>query len=99
MTLLQMLHWMLACGMVVVGLPWGQAMRNSGSYYGATAVGDVTREDLAQARSSLVTSQLERHHRLAEIVAGRTGRPLGRWLAVRKTRRRLHVRLRPALRP
>jgi len=50
MTLLQMLHWMLACGMVVVGLPWGQAMRNSGSYYGATAVGDVTREDLAQAR-------------------------------------------------
>ena len=50
MTLLQMLHWMLACGMVVVGLPWGDAMRNSGSYYGATAVGDVTKEDLAQAR-------------------------------------------------
>ena len=49
-TLLQMLHWMLACGMVVVGLPWGEAMRNSGSYYGATAVGDATREDLAQAR-------------------------------------------------
>lgn len=50
MTLLQMLHWMLACGMVVVGLPWGDPMRNSGSYYGATAVGDVTKEDLAQAR-------------------------------------------------
>ncbi len=49
-TLLQMLHWMLACGMVVVGLPWGDAMRESGSYYGATAVGDVTKEDLAQAR-------------------------------------------------
>lgn len=50
MTLLQMLHWMLAGGMVVVGLPWGEPMRNSGSYYGATAVGDVTKEDLAQAR-------------------------------------------------
>ena len=50
MTLLQMLHWMLACGMVVVGLPWGERMRNSGSYYGATAVGEVTNEDLAQAR-------------------------------------------------
>ncbi|PKB71230.1 MAG: flavodoxin [SAR202 cluster bacterium Io17-Chloro-G6] len=50
MTLLQMLHWMLACGMVVVGLPWGERMRQSGSYYGATAVGDVTNEDLAQAR-------------------------------------------------
>ncbi|MDA1127842.1 MAG: NAD(P)H-dependent oxidoreductase [Chloroflexi bacterium] len=51
MTLLQMIHWMLACGMVVVGLPWGERMRNSGSYYGATAVGDVTEEDLAQART------------------------------------------------
>ena len=50
MTLLQMLHWMLACGMVIVGLPWDNAMRSSGSYYGATAVGDVTKEDLAQAR-------------------------------------------------
>ena len=50
MTLLQMLHWMLACGMVVVGLPWGERMKGSGSYYGATAVGDVTTEDLAQAR-------------------------------------------------
>ncbi len=50
MTLLQMLHWMLACGMVVVGLPWGDSMRRSGSYYGATAVGDATQEDLAQAR-------------------------------------------------
>ena len=50
MTLLQLLHWMLGCGMVVVGLPWGERMRNSGSYYGATAVGEVTNEDLAQAR-------------------------------------------------
>ena len=49
-TLLQMLHWMLACGMVVVGLPWSEGMKNSGSYYGATAVGEATDEDLAQAR-------------------------------------------------
>jgi NAD(P)H dehydrogenase (quinone) len=45
-----MIHWMLACGMVVVGLPWGERMRVSGSYYGATAVGDMTTEDMAQAR-------------------------------------------------
>ena len=38
-TLLQMIHWMLACGMVVVGLPWSERMLKSGSYYGATAVG------------------------------------------------------------
>lgn len=50
MTLLQLIHWMLACGMVVVGLPWSDAMRTSGSYYGATAVGGVTDDDLAQAR-------------------------------------------------
>ena len=50
MTLLQLIHWMLACGMVVVGLPWSDAMRTSGSYYGATAVGGVTDQDLAQAR-------------------------------------------------
>ena len=49
-TLLQMIHWMLACGMVVVGLPWDERMLRSGSYYGATAVGDPTPEDLAQAR-------------------------------------------------
>ena len=49
-TLLQMLHWMLACGMVVVGLPWDERMKNSGSYYGATAVGEPTPEDLLQAR-------------------------------------------------
>ena len=50
MTLLQIVHWILACGTVVVGLPWGERMRNSGSYYGATAVGEVTNEDLAQAQ-------------------------------------------------
>ena len=50
MTLLQLVHWMLACGMVVVGLPWSSDMRWSGSYYGATAVAGVNDQDLAQAR-------------------------------------------------
>ncbi|MBI4234087.1 MAG: NAD(P)H-dependent oxidoreductase [Chloroflexi bacterium] len=50
-TLLALLHWMLACGMVVVGLPWSDTMRLSGSYYGATCVGAITEEDLKQARA------------------------------------------------
>ena len=49
-TLRQLIHWMLACGMVIVGLPWSERMRLSGSYYGATAAGAVTEDDLAQAR-------------------------------------------------
>ena len=49
-TLRQLVHWMLACGMVIVGLPWSERMRTSGSYYGATAAGGVTVDDLAQAR-------------------------------------------------
>lgn len=49
-TLRQLIHWMMACGMVIVGLPWSERMRTSGSYYGATAAGAITREDLAQAR-------------------------------------------------
>ena len=49
-TLLNLIHWMLACGMVIVGLPWTDGMRYSGSYYGATAVGDVTSQDVNQAR-------------------------------------------------
>ena len=49
-TLLQLLHLLLAHGMVVVGLPWSERMRVSGSYYGATAVGQVTDDDRAQAR-------------------------------------------------
>ena len=50
MTLLQLLHWMLACGMVIVGLPWSERMRLSGSYCGATATGRVSEDDLIQAR-------------------------------------------------
>ena len=49
-TLRQLIHWMMACGMVIVGLPWSERMRVSGSYYGATAAGAVTEDDLAQAR-------------------------------------------------
>jgi NAD(P)H dehydrogenase (quinone) len=50
-TLLGLLHWMLACGMIIVGLPWSDLMRQSGSYYGATATGDVQDADLVQARN------------------------------------------------
>ena len=50
-TLLGLIHWMLANGMVVAGLPWSDRMRNSGSYYGATAAGEVTETDLEQARA------------------------------------------------
>ena len=49
-TLHQIIHWMMACGMLIVGLPWSERMRTSGSYYGATAAGGATEADLAQAR-------------------------------------------------
>ncbi|HHY65932.1 MAG TPA: flavodoxin [Alicyclobacillus sp.] len=49
-TLWSLLHWMLANGMIVVGLPWSDAMRTSGSYYGATVVGKPSEHDLAQSR-------------------------------------------------
>lgn len=49
-TLSQVLHLLLAHGMLIVGLPWSEAMRRSGSYYGATAHGTVTAEDREQAR-------------------------------------------------
>ena len=50
-TLLQLLHLILSHGMVFVGLPWTDAMRRSGSYYGATAHGEVTDGDTEQARA------------------------------------------------
>jgi len=50
-TLLQLVHLLFAHGMLVVGLPWTETMRRSGSYYGATAHGSVTDEDRAQARA------------------------------------------------
>ena len=49
-TLLQLVHLLFAHGMTIVGLPWTDTMRTSGSYYGATAHGEVTDEDRAQAR-------------------------------------------------
>ena len=58
-TLLALIHWMLAGGMVIVGLPWSDRMRVSGSYYGATAAGQVTEDDLEQARAL--------GHRVAEV--------------------------------
>jgi len=50
-TLLQIMHLLLAHGMIFVGLPWSERMRRSGSYYGATAHGDVTDDDREQARA------------------------------------------------
>lgn len=50
-TLLQLLHLLFAHGMIIVGLPWSEGMRQSGSYYGATAHGSVTDGDREQARA------------------------------------------------
>ncbi len=50
-TLLQLLHLLFAHGMLVCGLPWSDRMRVSGSYYGATAHGQVTEDDREQARA------------------------------------------------
>jgi NAD(P)H dehydrogenase (quinone) len=48
-TLLTLLHTLLAHGMLIIGLPWSKRMVKSGSYYGPTAVGGPTEDDLAQA--------------------------------------------------
>ena len=50
-TLLTLLHSLLAHGMVIVGLPWSKRMVKSGSYYGPTAVGGPTEDDLGQAHA------------------------------------------------
>jgi NAD(P)H dehydrogenase (quinone) len=50
-TLLQLMHLIMSHGMYFVGLPWTDAMRTSGSYYGVTAHGAVTADDLGQARA------------------------------------------------
>ena len=72
-TLLSLIHWMLACGMVIAGLPWSDRMRVSGSYYGATATSQVSPEDLEQAQDLG-----ERVARLAtDLALGRVDR-LGR---------------------
>jgi NAD(P)H dehydrogenase (quinone) len=50
-TLLTLLHSLLAHGMLIVGLPWSKRMVKSGSYYGPTATGGPTADDLAQAQA------------------------------------------------
>ena len=50
-TLLQLLHLLFSHGMVVVGLPWSERMRVSGSYYGATAHGEVNEDDREQGKA------------------------------------------------
>ena len=50
-TLLSLIHWLLASGMIIVGLPWNERMKTSGSYYGVTAAGSVTEDDQEQARA------------------------------------------------
>ena len=50
-TLLQLIHLLMAHGLVIVGLPWSDAMRESGSYYGATVHGQITELDRQQART------------------------------------------------
>ena len=66
-TLLQLLHLLLAHGMVFVGLPWTETMRESGSYYGATAHGEVREIDREQARAL--------GHRVAEFAVCLSGNP------------------------
>jgi NAD(P)H dehydrogenase (quinone) len=43
-TLWSILHWMMANGMVIVGLPWMEEMKHGGSYYGATAKNGIIEE-------------------------------------------------------
>src|SRR5690606_7054249 len=64
-TLLQLIHLLMAHGMILVGLPWDDTMRVSGSYYGATAHGQLTDDDRAQGRKLG-----ERVAKVAERLAG-----------------------------
>lgn len=62
-TLLQLMHLLFAHGLIMVGLPWSETMRQAGSYYGATAHGSITDDDREQAfalgqRVAEVTEQL-----------------------------------------
>jgi NAD(P)H dehydrogenase (quinone) len=50
-TLLTLIHSLLAHGMVIVGLPWSKRMVKSGSYYGPTATGGPNEDDLGQGRA------------------------------------------------
>jgi NAD(P)H dehydrogenase (quinone) len=50
-TLLQLFHLLVGHGMIFVGIPWSERMRESGSYYGATAYAEVTAADREQAHA------------------------------------------------
>lgn len=50
-TLLQLFHLLVGHGMIFVGLPWTERMRRSGSYYGATAHGELSEDDREQAQA------------------------------------------------
>lgn len=50
-TLLQLFHLLVGHGMIFVGLPWSERMRRSGSYYGATAHGELSEDDREQAQA------------------------------------------------
>lgn len=50
-TLLQLFHLLASHGMLFVGLPWSPRMRVAGSYYGATAHGEITDDDRLQAQT------------------------------------------------
>lgn len=52
LTLLQMIHWIMTHGMIPVGLPWDDGMRDSSSsYYGIASAGPPTEDDLNLARA------------------------------------------------
>lgn len=50
-TLLSLIHWLLAGGVIIVGLPFQEEMRQGGSYYGPTASGGLGEGDKALARA------------------------------------------------
>lgn len=49
--LLQLFHILVGHGLIFVGLPWSERMRTSGSYYGATARGEIVDADREQAHA------------------------------------------------
>lgn len=70
-TLLQLWHVLVANGMIPVGLPWDDAMRNSShSYYGLVGVGSATEDDLRLARTL--------GRRVAEVARRLNTRELGK---------------------
>ena len=67
-TLLQLVHLLIGHGMLIVGLPWTSTMNHSGSYYGATAVRQVTDLDREQARKlgARVSEYAQRLHEVGD---------------------------------